>query len=88
MERLVREGFVGKLESEELIPLAKVKMPGDPATTTRIRWSLHGSRGVILECVVVGARRFTSEKAVSRFIEAVTIAARDQHRANVGATSC
>lgn len=33
------------------------------------RWRLHGVRGVKLETVLVGDRRFTSRQAIQRFVE-------------------
>lgn len=48
----------------------------DPASAWR--WSVTGCRGVVLETIVVGARRFSSREAVERFVEATTRAANER----------
>jgi hypothetical protein len=66
-------------EHEKLVRVpseaAKI-IPGRPHASTVWRWYRHGVRGVRLETIVVGGRRFTSHEAVQRFI-ARTTAARD-----------
>lgn len=42
--------------------------------STVIRWCLKGVRGVRLESVVVGGRRYTDRAAIARFIAATTAA--------------
>ena len=39
------------------------------------RWRLRGIRGVKLETIKIGGRRFTSAEALARFIEQSTAAA-------------
>jgi hypothetical protein len=50
-------------------------LPRQPNLSTWHRWRLRGVRGVRLETVVVGGRRYTTAEAVSRFIAATTAAA-------------
>jgi len=49
-------------------------LPGQPHLSTLWRWYRRGVRGVRLETVVVGGRRFTSRAAIERFIERTTVA--------------
>ena len=42
--------------------------------STVARWCLRGVRGVRLESVVVGGRRYTDRAAIARFIAATTAA--------------
>jgi hypothetical protein len=58
------------LQTEQLLLLANAcdVVPGRPHVSTLIRWWRDGVRGVKLETVVVGGRRFTSIEAVHRFI--------------------
>jgi Protein of unknown function (DUF1580) len=57
------------MEKESLIRLAQAaqELPGRPHLSTVVRWSLRGIKGVRLETVVVGGRRFTSREAIRRF---------------------
>ncbi len=57
--------------TEEHVPLSKAAalVPGRPSAATLWRWATRGARGVRLQTVVVGGRRFTSASAVSRFID-------------------
>jgi hypothetical protein len=56
--------------SEQLCLLTKASadVPGSPHTSTLIRWAMRGLRGVRLETVLVGGRRFTSIEAIERFL--------------------
>jgi len=47
------------------------EFPGErrPALATLHRWRQRGVRGVKLETLLVGGRRYTSKEAISRFIE-------------------
>jgi hypothetical protein len=58
------------IESEQLRLLAKasVDVPGHPHVSTLMRWALRGVKGIKLETVVVGGRRFTSREAIQRFV--------------------
>jgi hypothetical protein len=62
---------------ETVIPLteAPVWSPGRPHISSVWRWVLKGVRGVKLETLVCGGRRFTSREAIDRFIAATTAAA-------------
>jgi hypothetical protein len=64
--------------SEDTVTLTDASkiIPGRPHSSTIWRWHQHGCRGVKLETVVIGGRRFTSREAIKRFI-AKTTAARD-----------
>lgn len=65
------------LAGEDLVPVNQAAglFPVRPAPATLWRWILRGSRGVRLETLMIGGRRFTSRAAVARFIEGVTRAA-------------
>jgi len=58
-------------DKEHLKPLSRASadVPGNPHCSTLIRWALRGVRGIKLESVVVGGRRFTSVEAIRRFIQ-------------------
>jgi hypothetical protein len=58
--------------NESHITLAEAArlLPGRPHSSTLARWALRGVKGVRLETVKVGGRRFTSREAIERFIEA------------------
>lgn len=66
------------LQGENLLSLAEVakKLPGRPHISTVHRWRLRGVRGVKLETVLVGGRRFTSDAALAEFVRCTTLAAR------------
>lgn len=51
------------------------EVPGRPHVSTVWRWINRGVRGVKLETVMVGGRRFTSREAIARFNERITAAA-------------
>ena len=59
------------LLTEQLRTLTEAsrEIPGRPHITTMMRWSLRGIRGIKLETILIGGRRFTSEEAIERFIE-------------------
>ena len=48
-----------------------------PSLSTWWRWWRHGVKGVRLETVVVGGRRYTSASAVRRFAAALTATSTD-----------
>lgn len=56
--------------SEDLLSLreACAALPGRPHISTIHRWRLRGVRGVRLETILVGGRRFTSRTAIADFI--------------------
>jgi hypothetical protein len=66
------------IELERLLPLgmaaAEVRRITGMKThiSTVYRWTTVGCRGVRLEFLLVGARRFTSREAISRFLERLT----------------
>ena len=65
------------IHTENLIPVKDIPRhaPGRPHIATGWRWIKRGCRGVRLETVLVGGRRFTSTEAIARFVEATTAAA-------------
>jgi hypothetical protein len=50
-------------------------LPGRPNVATLWRWRTAGCRGVKLETVLVGGKRYTSQEALQRFVDATTAAA-------------
>jgi len=49
---------------------------GKPLHYETVRlWALTGRRGVVLETLIVGGRRYTSEEALERFIAALNASA-------------
>ena len=66
-----------ELIDEELIPFSAGirSLPGRPHISSGYRYITRGIRGVVLESIVVGGRRWTSRQALRRFIAAVTAAA-------------
>jgi Protein of unknown function (DUF1580) len=50
-------------------------LPGRPNVATLWRWRTAGCRGVKLETVLVGGKRYTSREALQRFVDATTAAA-------------
>jgi hypothetical protein len=62
---------------EEILTLTQAakSLPGRPASSTIHRWRLRGIRGVRLETILVGGRRFTSRQALERFAARITAAA-------------
>jgi len=65
------------IHSERMIPFTEAPghIPGRPHLATVHRWRLRGTRGVRLESVLVGGKRFTSAEAIERFVDATTRAA-------------
>lgn len=67
--------------NEQMIPISKVpawceKHLGRPVNRSTVhRWRLRGARGVKLETVRVGGRRFSSQEALLRFFDDTTAAA-------------
>jgi len=68
MSKLVFERLISFIEATRVTP-------GRPHVSTVVRWGTKGVRGVLLETILVGGRRFTSHEAIERFIAAVTAAA-------------
>ena len=54
---------------------AAASLPHHPHVSTVYRWHLYGIRGIKLETVLIGGKRFTSEQALQRFCEATPLAA-------------
>ncbi len=59
-------------ESEALtLADAARTLPGRPNTSTLFRWQTRGVRGIRLETMLVGGRRFVTRAALDRFFEAL-----------------
>lgn len=69
-----------EISSETLltVPQAAQRLPGQPHISSLHRWRSHGVRGVKLETVLIGGRRFTSVEALERFAARTTAAAEGQ----------
>lgn len=65
------------VSSESWLPLSATSkfFPGRPHRSTIWRFAMKGVRGVRLETIVCGGRRYTSEEAILKFIAATTAAA-------------
>lgn len=65
---------------ESLIAIGDVpkRLPNRPHKSTIHRWVQRGSRGIRLETVLIGGRRYTSEEALNRFFADSTAAADGQ----------
>lgn len=59
---------------DNLIPLAKIarSLPKKPSPACLWRWHRKGVNGIKLETVVVGGRRFTTERSWAAFVRGTT----------------
>jgi len=59
-------------KTESVVPLeaSSALFPTKPSRCTLYRWSLKGIRGVRLETLACGGKRYTSHEAIDRFIAA------------------
>ena len=57
------------------ITAAAKSLPGRPCIQTIYRWCRNGIKGIRLETLLIGGRRYTSAEALDRFAAAVTAAA-------------
>jgi hypothetical protein len=73
-----QEVLVLDISREQIITLAEAshRLPGRPDISTLWRWRSRGVRGVTLDSVVIGGRRYTSVEALERFAQALTAAPR------------
>ena len=55
-------------ESLVLLTGASKYFPGNPSQSAVQRWMRRGSRGTVLETVLVCGKRYTSKEAISRFL--------------------
>ena len=71
------------LSRETAVSVADVpgRVPGRPHVSTVWRWINSGVRGARLETITVGARRYTTQEAISRFIQATTAATNGEPQA-------
>ena len=60
-----------ELAQETLVPInqAGAKFPYHVGRTALERWMRDGVRGVRLESILIGSRRFTSLEAIASFVE-------------------
>ena len=69
------------IKEETLVPCSKVSDWCEKHIGTKVnrstvhRWRVRGARGVKLETLLVGGRRYTSEEALERFFHGSTSAA-------------
>jgi hypothetical protein len=58
---------------EDIFPLSRAtqQLKSRPSVATVWRWAQRGIRGVTLETVVIGGRRYTSHEAFGRFMHAL-----------------
>ncbi len=66
------------LLSEQRLTLNQLAKDEGVNPSTVWRWSLRGVRGVKLETLSVGARRFTTCEAFARFVDGTTAAAQGE----------
>lgn len=59
--------------NEDIFPLSRgtARLRTRPSTATLWRWHSKGLRGVRLETVVIGGRRYTSTRVIDRFLVAI-----------------
>jgi hypothetical protein len=55
-------------ETMRLLTQAPKDVPGRPSISTLMRWARKGIRGITLETVLIGGRRYTSLEAIGRFV--------------------
>lgn len=74
MYRRLEKTMTIDIETERTISLTEAakSLPGRPHVSTLWRWVREGRRGVRLETVAVGGRRFTSREALRRFVDRVS----------------
>lgn len=62
------------LKSEAILslPTAAKSLPGRPHLASLYRWFQRGVRGVRLETILIGGKRFTSHEAIQRFADRLT----------------
>jgi hypothetical protein len=58
-------------ETLRLLTRAHQDVPSRPHWHTPIRWWQRGVRGIHLESVLIGGRRYTSAEAIARFLARV-----------------
>jgi hypothetical protein len=64
-------------EFETLVAVSQLSkvIPGRVHSSTGWRWVQRGVRGIKLETILIGGRRYTSHEALQRFFERTTAAA-------------
>lgn len=69
------------IHNESLFPFPKLPAKAEMLTGDRIhrataeRWRMRGCRGVTIETILIGGKRYCSDEALQRFVERVTAAA-------------
>jgi hypothetical protein len=61
---LENEKYLGLVRAVEAATGRRVHL------STALRWAMRGSKGIVLESVILGGRRLTSAEAVKRFVAA------------------
>jgi len=66
-----------EISSEALIPISEVPaaLPRRVSIASVYRWMLRGVKGIHLQTILIGGRRYTSREALQRFAEQTTAAA-------------
>jgi hypothetical protein len=67
---------------------ARSQFPGIPHLNTIRRWTLQGFRGVVLESLKIGSRRYTTREAVVRFINQLSAQESVVHNTLTNAGRC
>ena len=67
--------IVSDLLQEERISLTKLAQQEDVSIPTPWRWAMRGIRGIKLETLQIGGRRYCTQESFARFVEATTRAA-------------
>ncbi len=77
------------IRKEMLRTLAQAahSLPGRVAPSTTWRWHRKGVRGIRLETVVIGGKRYTSEEALTRFAAALTAASEPANTTDTAAVT-
>jgi hypothetical protein len=59
--------------SNKYHPIAEIRklLPGAPHISTIHRWMLRGVRGIKLETVLIGGRRYVSDEALNEFLRLI-----------------
>lgn len=65
------------INREQLLSFTEAakSFPSRPNVATLWRWRTAGCRGVKLETVLIGGKRYTSREALQRFVDATTAGA-------------
>ena len=76
-----------RLLSEHRISMTKLAHQERVAIPTTWRWRQKGVRGIYLETFMRGGRRYTTQEAFARFVEATTRAANGEQPSTAARTN-